>query len=317
MPTQIESTETVATPERDTNKTERTVDVRAADFVRSIARSPDYATSRRSGVPHTEAFISTADSIINNQENELSNADRLLFTLVKDIGGFVEADAALSKSKDETEGEGKRATVNQVHYRRALKKNHLIPFNHTIKSLIDEDSNIPIKGLSVTLARSYATIFGKSQVLNKGAQRSESDMIKLSDVAQKVETTVDGMRHEIAAETMLSTLGVEYSYDTTVDDDAKGIDLKVMIDGRLESIDLKKSLMAEQRAHDERATSRAVWTGLEYSDFRGMKNDNPGALAISYDRASEKAPAFYDRILHTLGRARTTFGHEAARRFVR
>ena len=317
MTIQIEATESFATPERDANKTERPVDVRASDFVRSIARSPDYANNRRAGVPHSEAFVVAAELFIEDEENELSNADRLLFTLVKDIGGFVEADAELSKSRTETEDIGKRPTVNQIHYRRGLKKNHLIPFNHTVKSLIDEDSNVPIKGLAVTLARSYGTIFGKSQVLNKGAQRDEKDLLKLSDVAQKIETTVDGMRHEIAAETMLSTLGVEYNYDTTVDDDAKGIDLKVMIDGRFESIDLKKSLNAERKAHEARSSSHAVWTGLEYSDFRGMKNDTPGALAISYDRATEKAPAFYERILNTLGNRGGTFGHDAARRFVR
>ncbi len=316
MTIQTEATEIPTTPERDANKTERSVDVRASDFVRSIARSPDYANDRRSGIPHTEAFVNAAELFINDEDNELSNADKLLFTLVKDVGSFVEADAELSKSRADTEDQGKRPTVNQIHYRRGLKKTHLIPFNHTVKSLIDEDSNVPIKGLAITLARSYGAVFGKAQVLKKGAQRDEKDLLKLSDVAQKIETTVDGMRHEIAAETMLSTLGVEYSYDTTVDDDAKGIDLKVMIDGKLESIDLKKSLMAERKAHDARPTSRAVWTGLEYSDFRGMKNDTPGALAISYDRAKEKAPAFYDRILYAIGRSRTTFGHEAARRFV-
>ncbi len=317
MPTKIETTESLATPEKDANKTERTVDVRVGTFLQSIAKSPDYANSRRSGIPQSEAFIIAADSFINNEENELSNADRLLFTLVKDVGSFVEADAALTKSKEETEGRGKKATVNQIHYRRGLKKAHLIPFNHTIKSLIDEDSGLPIKGLSLTLARSYGTVFGKSQVFNKGAQRDEKDILKLGDVAQKIETAVDGMRHEIAAETMLSTLGVEYNYNTTVDDDSKGIDLKVLIDGRFEKIDLKKSLTAEQKAHQERPTSHAVWSGLEYSDFKGMKNDTPGALAISYDRAAEKAPQFYERILQVLGRNRSTFGHEAARRFVR
>lgn len=304
-------------PERDTNLTERPVEARVADFVRSIARSPDYAEQRRAHIPHTEAFIATADSIINDEENELSSADRALFTLAKEVGGFIEADRQLSASRNNL-GD-RQPTNNQRYYQKRLKEEYLIPFNHSVKDLINEDPNLPIKGLSVTLARTYATVFAKSHVLDGGKPRFEDDIIKTSEVAFTLEEIIDSMRHEIAVETMASTLGVEYDFNISVEDDAKGVDVLIADSrGVLRGIDIKKSELAARRAHEKRSDSNAVSTGLVYADFTGVKNDTHGALTIPYETARLKAPDFYNRVLEVFDRSQqSTFGREAARRFVR
>lgn len=289
-------TELSNTSERQLNNSERPFQGRVAEIVNTVGRSSFYAEQRRGHVPHSEAFIAAAEAILLDSESHLSKSEHALLNVVKGLGGFIEADDAVAKLS-EAERDGKRLSQNQLFYRKKQKTEHLIPFNHSLKDLIDADPNTSMQTMAGSLAQAYGAVFSKSHVLDGGKPRHAEDILSGRDVMSKLEATINGMRHEIAAETMLSTLGVDYDYDVSVSEDATGADLFVMIDGNYEAIDIKGSYTAERKAHERRSNSRAVWTGLEPSDFTGVKNNTHNAVSVSYDTAATKAEAFYDRIL--------------------
>lgn len=65
------------------------------------------------------------------------------------------------------------------------------------------------------------------------------------------------MRHELAAESLLSAAGINYDYQITADQDSAGTDLMVEIDDQWHSIDTKASQTAEDRAHEKSSRSHA------------------------------------------------------------
>lgn len=289
-------TELQNSSERQLNTGERPFQNRVAEIVNTVGRSSFYTEQRRGHIPHSEAFTAAADAILMDPESHLSKSEHALLDVVKNLGGFIEADDAVSRLS-ETERNGKRLNQNQLFFRKKQKTEHLIPFNHSLKNLIDADPNVSMQTMAGSLAQAYGAVFSKSYVLDGGKPRNAEDILSGRDVLGKLEATINGMRHEIAAETMLSTLGVDYDYDVSVSEDATGTDLFVMIDGKYEAIDIKGSYTAERKAHERRFNSRAVWTGLEQSDFTGVKNNTHNAVSVSYDTAATKAEAFYNRIL--------------------
>jgi hypothetical protein len=291
-----------------------------------VGRSDAYRQSRfGENKPHPAAFRSATTELIENSEDALSESDRAILEVLKHVGVFIDAGSELDRlsATEHT----KRLSTNQLYYRKGLKEKYVIPFNHSLKELINVCPNVPIKAMATTLAQGYSGIFGKYNSLNSDTPRHESELPRAGDVAQTFETIINGMRHEIAAETMLASIGVDYSYDVSVRDDATGTDLFVYINGVAEPIDIKGSKLAETKAHERHSASRAVWTGLEYADFTGIKGTNPGSVSIPNAIAQEKAPDFYDRILEVtrnkvgsrpaLRDNQLTLAQQAAKRMVR
>lgn len=221
--------------------------------------------------------------------------ERSLLSVVSKLGTAIDAKMEIDELRE------KRSVAN--YYDEAfnasdkdrmydLKIDYLIPFNDTVKELLNDYPHMTVTDLTKNLGVAYASIYGQYNSLHPDKPRPPERHQSLDATLFDLETTINGMRHELAAETLLSAAGVEYSYDTTVEDDANGHDMFVRVDGEWKGVDIKASLTAERRSHNKSPYSRAVWTGLIDSDFRGVNGTTPDAVSIPYDLAKQHGGEF-------------------------
>ena len=269
-------------------------------LVNHVARSEEYRTLRSSKLPHTEAFSQAIDTILDSPDNGFNNLDTELLRTTASIGTFIEAQEELSFLEEKRSTHG-RLSDDDYERTKELKLEYVIPFNHTLKSLINESPNVGISDFTSALAKTYQAAYGRYNALMPEQEKDAQSIIPLNEVMYRLKQITNGMRHEIAAETMLTAAGIAYDYDVSVEEDARGIDMVVYIDGQREPIDIKASFLAEDKARQKRGDSRAVWTELSREDFRGMKGNSDDALSIPYETAQYHAESFVDRIRTVIG----------------
>lgn len=295
-------TQTTTTPETATapsNERDKGIQNRVVDLVNHVGRSSEYRIARSKGATHTEAFSNAIETIITDPNDAFNDYDHALFDTIAKLGKFVEAEKELENINDSRPFNGNLPSYSYERTK-TLKREYIIPFNHSLKMLINEAPNATMRELTQSLTQVYGVVYSKENALNPKKPKDPSEIAKPSDIAHRLEQTINGMRHEIAAETMLSAAGVAYDYDISVEEDARGIDIIAYIDGNREPIDIKASIAAEQRARSKRHDSRAIWTGLEHADFSGIKGTAMGALSIPYTTAQAKSNSFVRSIRNTV-----------------
>lgn len=270
---------------------------RLTTLVNYVARSKEYGTLRRSDVPHTEAFKGATDLMINDPDNGFNTLDESLLRVTASLGTFMEAQEELS-AKEYDYFHNEHGRLPQADYNRTqeLKHSYIIPFNHELKSLINESPNTEMSDMVAALSKTYVAVYGRYNALKPTEPKDPAAIIRTSEVMYRIKQATNGMRHEVAAETMLSAAGIEYEYEVTVDEDARGTDIVVFIDGKREPLDIKASFFGEDKAREKRASSRAIWTELSDEDFRGMSGNAVNALSIPFDVATYHADSFVERI---------------------
>jgi hypothetical protein len=293
------------TSEIKTGEQQPSLSQRLMKLVNHVGRSEEYGDLRSQKKPHTEAFRGAIDKITNSPDNGFNNFDTALLNVTANLGTFIEAETTLDAIKDRREENGHYADDDYARSK-SLKLEHVIPFNHSLKSLINEGPNMNMHELSASLARTHEAVFNRYNNLNPTEPKDPYEIVSASDVTMRLERIMNGMRHEIATETMLSAAGLDYSYDISPKEDADGVDIIAMLPrpnpqtGNIRTvrvpIDIKSSFVAEQRSRDKHPTAIAVWTELDDSDFTGIKGDARGALSIPYSAASEHADSFVDRV---------------------
>lgn len=243
------------------------------------------AARDRSHRSHTEKLTFATQQAVEHAA-DLTDNDRHLLSLTGQSWDFINAAHALDSSRSPD------SDYTKQHIKE-LKLEHVIPFNHTLKDVINENPSATLSDLRRTLVQTYRHLFANPHRLNESERQNVVSTTETSEIFRRC---IDGMRHEIAAETLLSATDTEYNYQTSVADDARGIDLLVRRGDDWIGIDVKCSANAALRSNGKNPRSMAVWTGLTDEDFRGTRDDTPGALTIPYRVAIEKAPAFINRI---------------------
>lgn len=268
-------------------------------LVNNAIHSDEYATLRSNRIPPAEAMSQAMTAIAEDENNNLTNFESSLLSVTAGLGTFLEAQDELEVLSAERLRLG-RLPDDEFNRTKELKNLYIIPFNHNLKSLINEaPNNLPKDTLVNGLSRAHASIFSHYNMLHPGEEKDPTTVLTQSDTIVRLDSIVNGMRHEIAAETMLIAAGINYDYDISVAEDARGIDIILEIDGKKTSIDVKSSNRAAQNARDKYPWGRAVYTGLTDDDFKGIndvEDPSPGALITSYATAEKNAPAFIDRI---------------------
>lgn len=262
---------------------------RINSLVAPLAKSDTYVQQRQQGISHVDALSST----LRNEARATENAsDYNLLVATEQLGRFIEATSELNNIRNTINYEFRRPNNDEKKYINWLKEEQIIPFNHTIKEIINTDSSFTIGGLSGALTQTYVGLYGRHKVLSE----SIGYEINSSEVMKELRNIIDGMRHEVAAETLLAAANIDYDYEVSATEDRTGVDLFVIIDGQRHSIDIKRSQMAEARVLEKHPHSHAVWTGLKEKDFTGAKGDKTSSLTIPFETARIKSAAFVDRI---------------------
>jgi len=158
----------------------------------------------------------------------------------------------------------------------ALKK--VAEFNHAVKAMIDTNP-------SLKFGEVLSFILSMNQQVNRAHNGPAFEY--------QVRSILVGMRHEIAVEQMLGYMpDVEYR-ETTVDEDLKGADIFVSINGSpMTAIDIKASYETAQRAKMKAAengydSSHIVWSHINDDDFGA-------SFRIPHDLAMARSAALYD-----------------------
>ncbi len=285
-------------PEQQRTSTEQYIHHIQSLAVNKVRRTPEYEEARGRGASIPEAFRTTAHNVAENEASELNEADRALLNVVADLGVFVEASQELEHITENARG-GTLSHSERVLSRR-LKNEYVIPFNHGLKEFINTHPNDGMREVSTALANIHELIFSRHAVLPAN-ERPHITTISPQDKLLAIQSRLDGMRHEVASETILSAAGLEYDYDVSAEEDASGSDLFVQLGGQYGwfGFDIKASQASVDKARQRSPLSRAVATGLLPRDFTGQKGTAHDALAIPYATAAAVSEKFADNLYTT------------------
>ena len=269
------------------HQSERLV-TKISPLMRRAAQVGAYGRYINEGASHQEALQQATENVARDHELlEINEADASFIDLLGRTGGFVEAQHQLDTYK-QMRRSGDRLSDEQKEHMRQLKLEHAIPFNHSLKEFINQHPSSTIDETTAALTSAYVSLF---------QTRSEyGHIIDKKEAHDSLRTVVDGMRHEIAAETLLSAAGIEYDYEVSVEDDSRGRDLYVILGDQKYHIDIKSSLTAERRGRKAHPDTPIVWTGLKDADFTGLKGDTPGSLIVPFSIDQQKVDRFVQNI---------------------
>jgi hypothetical protein len=279
-----------------------------AGLWRNVQRSREYTAVMQS--QRSTAQPSPVEVLNRYQKahrEELSDAEHATLSVLAKLGSFVDVSHELRDERHRSDHH--RLSQYEFDNQRRLKDTYLIPFNHDLKNLINHHPSVEQDEFVGTLAAAYQGLYKDYDARRQASRRTYADMNK---VYATLEDVTIGMKHEVAAETMLTAAGVNFDSDVSVKEDATANDLYVDVfnDGEWHGIDLKSSEFSEKRALERHIDSLPVWSGLNESDFKGMKGNAFCGLTIPYDTASRKGPEFVQRI-------KDNMRYQAARRIGR
>lgn len=100
-----------------------------------------YKPKRQEGLSHHQAL---RESLTARKEDTKNESDYNLLTTVELVGDFVEASHELNELRDEEDH--RPLQYSEKQYKKRLLTDHIIPFNHSIKELINTDPSFTIVG---------------------------------------------------------------------------------------------------------------------------------------------------------------------------
>jgi hypothetical protein len=272
---------------------------KADDAINVLRQNRSLFEMKRSGATTTQAIETTALSLAESEDQNLSQSEKNLFGVIGHLGSYVVGERIIEEITEEnSQGQMSRSEYEEMKY---IKINNLIPFNHALKELINTDSSLTKDELDAGLTRLYMRLFYSDDPMVKYADRHNTHDQKLvrevsRDTLERISVSSNGMRHEIAAESMLAAAGYHCEYEVSTEEDSSGVDMYAYVDGEWVAVDIKASAISANNALTKRKRSHAVWTGLEQSDFKGAKGDQINGLRIPFDIALDHANDFVDRI---------------------
>lgn len=217
-----------------------------------VIRSPEFreqATNR----DNLRAGLSHAAFELSKIPDRYTLMQKYQIQLIGQIGPFIDALERLEENKYSSNAE-----------KRKDKEENIIPYNHTLRRMIDANRHLTMPDLTTWVQSSAALTDGP-----RGARLAK----------ERTRFVLDGMRHEIAAENVFwqipeaSVIEAE-SDEQEVKDDACGRDLLIEYRGYIVPIDIKASQKGASSALDSQAQNRdrssmtfPFWSGFAYDDF--------------------------------------------------
>ena len=232
------------------------------------ARNDVESTETTDGDRRRAAIRIAATALKGEQTSGYLSPEGHAMNITAQLTTFNEAYQVLNRAKREQIGSREK---NQA--RRKVSE-----FFHAVKDMVDSNPSLQFNDVS-------SFILTMNQVVNGRASSGP-------DFEHEVRTRLVGMRHEIAAEQMLGYMpDVEYR-ESTIDEDLKGADLFISIDGSpMTRVDIKASKETAERERDNAlrngySAGYIVWSHVENDEFNG-------SFRISNELAAERSVALY------------------------
>ena len=248
--------------------------IHPAALVGSILRSDEFLRQRRDGARGSIArtALHMANDITEVNRGYETDESRQL-RLVAVLPDWLKSQHRLDTNRSNMTRQEKNEALRPV-----------LEFNHIVREMIDMEQYSRM---------SEITSFIRAVLLRQGVK---AETIQYADQSAKL--AINGMRHEIAAESVLSmTPGVDSVESADNEDELSGRDINVEYEGYRFGIDIK----ASQRGADEAMIKSpkhdyiAVWSGFSSRDFGD-------SLILDRDSLSEKT-AYYQDLLESLSRS--------------
>lgn len=279
--------------ERQTHSPEKYIH-HILDLAKSRVRDTnEYRELIGRGKSQADAFRKVAHDVTSRENSGLSEADRSLLRITGELGVYVQAEHELTQIHDGAETRPLDADEKWVAAN--LKREYAISFNHHLKDFVNTHPNDDIRTVSSALTNAYGTIFSRYQCIdNKEMIYQQTPQPR--EVFEYIQGSIDGMRQEVAGETLLEAADYSYDHRVSSEEDARGADLFVYLESGWEAVDIKASQLSAAKAHTKNRFSRAVWTGLDWGDFTGQKGTGHGMLSIPFATAEAKCDQFIANI---------------------
>lgn len=253
----------------------------------SIERSLARAALERAGMNPLTTFEDDYDPAHLEATPE-ANLNRLVGTLPQFVYG-------LEGMRHTFRPEPPQSREFQAHKRRATK------FNHAVKTLIDNDTTLHFANLVTTITDLYGVTNAARWGTDKVGWHKEQRWFQ-----QQIEQRLRGMEQEVLAHQIIMAINevnpavdkktgdyiprVTVNADVSVEDDARGADMFVTLDGVTFPIDIKASERTAQNARKKTKHPRAViTTGITHEELCGN-------FRISAKRARRAAPDMLSKL---------------------
>ncbi|RYF28562.1 MAG: hypothetical protein EOO17_04660 [Chloroflexi bacterium] len=116
----------------------------------------------------------------------------------------------------------------------------------------------------------------------------------LETITEEAHIAIEGMRHELAFESVLYYIDGIDILETTPEDDLKGIDYRIQRDdGTIIEIDVKQNIKSRNRSIEKQRkyeaasgrydpkTKLILWSGFDHSDFQNKSPWRPTQAAVA------------------------------------
>lgn len=243
----------------------------AREIFQKIATSQEFlehkARSRNLGRVAFDAVALEVAENIREQNRGYDDDESRQIRLAAVLSDWIQSQRKLDEERDQMT--------------RSEKKQHLGPvirFNHIIREMVDAEQYTKM---------SEITRFIQESLLHMGAGRQT-----IGYAASVAQMAINGMRHEIAAESIFNSIdGVREARGADTDEELAGKDVVVDYAGIELAFDIKASKKAadEAMSKSRRGDYMAIWSGFRNDDFGD-------SLLLSDDQLDEKK-AYYAEVL--------------------
>lgn len=202
--------------------------------------------------------------------------------------GHIDSFATAQENLDELRSQG-ASFEETLPYKRQV-----IAFNHALKDMIDNNPSLDFNDVLLLVNSMYAGMHSDT-FAKLSLQEHQAALERLDS---SVRSTLNGMRHEIGYEQIIGALqrqGIDIDYEPTTDEDElRGVDMFIILNGVRFSIDIKASRRkTEETRANSRRPNRIVQSHISNADFlsNGVTGDG---FRISNEVAERLAPTVLD-----------------------
>lgn len=244
----------------------------AATAIKDIISSDEYLKMPR-GAATYRAIADTALSLTGYTREQSDDVYRDEKALKQIVIGLMP-----SVYESQTELNLNRETMHPSEVGQHL--DNVVEYNHALRELVDYNPRADFREIMTFVADTANVLY--------------ADPRDVEGIVGQTRARIDGMRHEVAAESMFWHFpGVVDVRSATREEDKRGIDVVVEYeDGETEGFDIKASEQSASEANQKSYYPKAVWSGLGWEDFHRK-------LRIDERDIGQYVPAF-ERQLSTL-----------------
>ena len=238
------------------------------DYFDRIKHGPELkeVLSSRQLNPASVELASRAISLSMTTESGYRPPEADKFDIISRLGSYVQSRDTLDKlSARDSSFKERRPYMHKI-----------IEFNHSVKAMIDNDPSRSLLEVKQFIVNTYTGLY-------RPHTKPELWPAKLAEFSKVIEETLVGMRSELAFAQIASLIdGITVDTEVTADEELRGVDAIVNMNGVDLEIDVKTSPVGVHKS-DVNSTHRAqaVWPHVSQTDYAngGMRLSHKTALA--------------------------------------